>query len=106
MSYRFMRLIIFYDLPSVTKKDRRIYHKFHKFLTGSGFVMMQESVYSKLVLNANNAKAIQQSVKEASPKEGLIQMMLITERQYENIEFIIGEKESEVIDSDERLLIL
>ena len=51
MSYRFMRILVFFDLPSVTSEEKREYLKFRKMLVKSGFLMMQESVYSKLALN-------------------------------------------------------
>ena len=47
MSYRYMRMIIFFDLPSVTYADQKEYNKFHKFLIKNGYIMMQESVYTK-----------------------------------------------------------
>lgn len=52
-----MRVIVFFDLPVKTKKDRREYSNFRKYLVKSGFMMMQESVYSKLALNQNVANA-------------------------------------------------
>ena len=44
-----MRLILFFDLPSVDSKDLVEYRNFRRFLIKNGFIMMQESVYSKLV---------------------------------------------------------
>ena len=46
MSYRFMRVIVFFDLPTISVEDRKEYTKFRKFLIKNGFLMMQESVYS------------------------------------------------------------
>ena len=51
MNYRYMRLIVFFDLPVLTAANRRDYYLFRKYLIKSGFLMMQESVYSKLVQN-------------------------------------------------------
>ena len=45
MSYRFMRIIVMFDLPTVTQAERQEYTKFRKFLLKSGFIMMQTSVY-------------------------------------------------------------
>ena len=39
-----MRVMIFFDLPTETAKDRKIYNKFRKFLINEGFIMLQESV--------------------------------------------------------------
>lgn len=106
MSYRFMRVIVFFDLPVTTPEERRLHAKFRKFLLKSGFIMMQESVYSKLTLNAVAAKTVIQSVYAASPEKGLIQLLTITEKQYNGIEMIIGDKNNEVLDSVERLVVL
>ena len=51
MSYRYMRLLVFFDLPTITSLDKKEYRQFRKFLIKDGFIMMQESVYSKLALN-------------------------------------------------------
>lgn len=72
----------------------------------NGFMMMQESVYCKLALNGTVAKGIVDNVHKNSPKEGLVQLLTITEKQYAKMELIIGEVKSEVLESDERLVIL
>ena len=69
-----MRVIVFFDLPVKTKKDRREYSNFRKYLVKSGFMMMQESVYSKLALNQNVTNGICDSIKKHKPSAGLVQM--------------------------------
>lgn len=101
-----MRLVIFFDLPVETSAQRREYRRFRKFLLRSGFVMMQESVYSKIVLNATAAAAVRENIRKHKTAEGLIEMLLVTERQFERMEVIVGEAQNLVIDSDERLVIL
>lgn len=106
MSYRFMRIVVFFDLPVLTNAQRREYTKFRKFLLKSGFIFVQESVYCKLVLNSTASNAIAENVRKNKPTEGIVQMLTVTEKQYEKMEFVVGESKSEVIDSDERLVIL
>lgn len=106
MSYRFMRVIIFFDLPVETSEERRAYRVFRKFLLGEGFLMMQESVYSKLTLNATAAAAVMKTVKKNCPRKGLVQMLLVTEKQYNNIELLVGESESEVVNTTDKLVVL
>ena len=48
MSYRYMRIMVLFDLPVLTEKQRRDYREFRKYLLKAGFFMMQESVYYKL----------------------------------------------------------
>ena len=52
MSERFLRMLVFFDLPTETKQDRREYARFRRFLIKNGFIMLQESVYCKLLLHA------------------------------------------------------
>ena len=106
MSYRYMRLLVFFDLPTITSLDKKEYRQFRKFLIKDGFIMMQESVYSKLTLNQSVLNSEMKRVREHSPKKGIVEMLSITEKQYARIEYLICEKTSNVEDSDERLLIL
>ena len=48
---RYMRLIVFFDLPVKTAKQRKDYRQFRKFLLKDGYLQLQESVYAKLVVN-------------------------------------------------------
>lgn len=106
MSYRFMRVIIMFDLPTTTIQNRRDYIQFRKYLIQNGFFMMQESVYCKLAQNATAANTIIANVKKNKPEVGLVQALKVTEKQYASIEFIVGSSKSEVLNSDERLVIL
>lgn len=105
MSYRYMRVIVFFDLPTITSENRREYSRFRKFLIKSGFIMMQESVYSKLALNSVVSQTIMENVRRNKPAEGQVQMLAITEKQYAKMEYVLGEADSVVLDSDERLVI-
>lgn len=101
-----MRVLVFFDLPVDTLEDKAEYRRFRKFLIKKGFVMMQESVYSKIALNQTVANSIADSVRANKPGNGLVQMLIITEKQYARIEYVVGEKTTEVIDSDEKVLVL
>lgn len=106
MSYRYMRILVFFDLPVLTAKERRDYRQFRKFLIKSGFMMMQESVYCKLAQNSTVAEMMIDNIKKNKPNDGLVQMLKVTEKQFAKMEFIVGESRSDVLDSDERLVIL
>ena len=101
-----MRVLVFFDLPVVTAENRREYTRFRKFLLKNGFLMFQESVYCKLALNGTAEKAIVDNVYKNKPEEGLVQLLSVTEKQYSKMNIIIGNVKSEVLDSDERLVIL
>lgn len=106
MSYRFMRILVMFDLPVITQADRKEYVKFRKYLIKSGFLMMQESIYCKLSPNSTLADAVVENVRKNKPVKGLVQVLRVTEKQYAKMEFIVGEGKSEVLSSDDRLVIL
>lgn len=101
-----MRTIVFFDLPNIYARDKRNYLKFRKFLLNEGFIMMQESVYSKIVLNSQQSNYLLNRIRLNAPKKGLIQVLTITERQYAQIEYVIGKQNSKIIDTEDRLIIL
>ena len=68
--------------------------------------MMQESVYCRMVLNQTVANSVLNNIKKNRPPDGLVQVLNVTEKQFEKMEFITGNFKSDVIDSDERLIIL
>ena len=106
MSYRYMRVILFFDLPVLTSKNRKDYRNFHKYLIKSGFFMMQESVYCKLAQNSTMADSITENIKKNKPADGLVQILKVTEKQFNKMDFIVGSQKGEVLDSDERVVIL
>lgn len=82
---RFMRILLFFDLPTETNKDKKAYRKFVKFLTGEGYIRIQYSVYSKLCINNDSAQTEIKRVKLSSPIKGDIRLMTITENQFQKI---------------------
>ncbi len=101
-----MRVIVFFDLPTETFEDKRNYRHFRKSLIKGGFMMMQESVYSKLALNTTQVNQITNEVKKIKPQKGLVQILSVTEKQYAKMEIVSGKSNTDVVTSDERLLIL
>lgn len=95
-----------FDLPVTTKTDIRNYTRFRKYLIRSGFIMMQESVYTKITLNATAAEFVMRRVRANKPPAGLVQMLIVTEKQFSKIEYVVGSRSGEVIDSAERLVVL
>ena len=101
-----MRIVVFFDLPTLTDSDKREYRKFRKLLIKNGFIMIQESVYTRMVLNQTVQNSVIELLKKNKPPAGLVQAMIVTEKQFSNTVNISGKITSDVIDSDERLLVL
>ena len=104
MNYRFMRLLLFFDLPMETSKNRRDYSVFHKFLIRNGFIMMQKSVYSKLVINGVTSKAVKERVGNNLPPEGIVEMLEVTENQFSKIDYLVGSQQSSIEESMDRII--
>lgn len=105
--YRFMRLVVMFDLPTQTSADRKAYRQFRKSLLEMGFIMLQESVYHKLLLNHSIASQYENKLEKVKPKKGLVYSLLITEKQFCKMKVLVGEYQTDrVINSDERLIIL
>ena len=101
-----MRVIVFFDLPVDTSEDKRNYRKFRQLLIKSGFIMLQESVYAKLALNYTHMEQIISDIKKGKPPKGSVQILSVTEKQFSKMEIISGKIDTNIINTDERLLIL
>ena len=106
MNYRFMRVMVLYDLPVGSSNEIREYTRFRKYLIKSGFMMMQESVYTKLALNQTASNYIMENVRKNRTESGIVQMITITEKQFSNMELVTGKARSSVLATDERVVIL
>jgi CRISPR-associated protein Cas2 len=101
-----MRVIVFFDLPVETLEERRNYSYYRRYLLGDGFVKMQKSVYSKVVLNASAAKIVVDNLRKNNPPEGNVQVLIVTEKQFQGIEYLVGESQREVVDNLDRFVVL
>ncbi len=106
MISRFMRVMVFFDLPTITDKNRHDYRKFRQFLVQEGFIMMQESVYTKLVLNGTMVNLMKIKIRKNKPQEGLVEMLVITEKQFSGIEYVSGGEQESIVDGEDRLIII
>lgn len=101
-----MRVIVMFDLPVDTSMNRRHYRWFRKFLIDEGFVMMQESIYTKICPNMHSVNKVELNVRKHCPPKGLVQVMMVTERQFASMKMFVGEADTVNVQSDERLIIL
>lgn len=102
---RFMRVIVMFDLPVVTERERKIATKFRKFLLDDGYIMMQYSVYSRICKNNDDLNKHINRLKINTPKNGNIRLLQVTENQYNNMIMFSGIKEIEEEISIDNLLV-
>lgn len=95
-----------FDLPTLIVAEQRDYRQFRRFLIKNGFIMMQESIYTKLVINPIVAKQYRKLVAKAVPQKGLVQMLTITEKQFSDMELLLGSVQTKYLDNDDRFIIL
>ena len=90
--YKQMRLILIYDLPVNDEKDRKNYRIFHSNLIRLGFYMLQYSFYSKVIQNDTSLKQYLSKVERIVPQKGSIILFKMTEKQYQDMIYLRGEK--------------
>ncbi len=95
-----------FDLPTKTQNDKAIYRQFRKFLINEGFLMHQYSIYSKIFLNNTNKDMLINRLKKNTPKNGLVTILSITEKQFSGIIYLTGDKDESIANTDSRVIFL
>ena len=90
--YRIMGVLVLFDLPTETKKEKKAYSDFRKNLQRDGFTMFQFSIYVRHCASQENAEVHIKRVKSFLPEHGQIGIMCITDKQFGNIELFYGKK--------------
>ncbi len=95
-AYRIMWVLVFFDLPTETKRDRKAASLFRKELIKDGFTMFQFSIYLRNCPSRENAEVHTKRVKASLPKHGKIGILKITDKQFGLMELFHGIKETDV----------
>lgn len=95
ISYKYMRALVIFDLPVLTKPERKDATRFRKALLDDGFEMLQYSVYTRLCPNRENMESHFSRMQQIAPKKGSIRMIYVTENQYANMKVLAGEKSAQ-----------
>lgn len=85
-----MRIIVFFDLPVKSKPERRAATKFRNFLLLDGYHMVQYSVYARVCNGNDSIEVHRKRLYAALPPAGSVRMMVVTEKQYNSIELLVG----------------
>tara|TARA_R110002049_G_scaffold63757_1_gene169199 strand:- start:10044 stop:10376 length:333 start_codon:yes stop_codon:yes gene_type:complete len=88
----FMRLLVFFDLPTTSRKDRRAYTLFHRYLVKQGYDMIQYSVYGRVVNGLDNLETHMNRLRANLPPNGLVQCMRVTEKQFAGMHLLVGDQ--------------
>ena len=94
--YRIMWVLVFFDLPTETKKERKVAADFRKKIVNDGFTMFQFSIYLRHCASRENAEVHIRRVKNFLPELGQVGILCITDKQFGNMELFHGKKEKPV----------
>jgi CRISPR-associated protein Cas2 len=104
---RWMRILVFYDLPVTTKALRRQYQLFHNFLIKDGYDMLQYSIYCRLCNGYDSIGKFMQRLMLNLPSTGHVRVLTVTEKQYAEMKFLVGApKLKEKINKEQKQLVL
>lgn len=101
--YRVLWVLVFFDLPTATKKERQIYTRFRKDLLRDGFAMFQFSIYLRHCSSRENAEVHIKRVKKSLPAKGHIGIMTVTDKQFGMMELYYGKEEKEKPSTPQQL---
>ena len=87
---KFMRVLLMFDVPTKTKKEQRHAAKFRASLIKLGFFMMQFSVYMRICKGIVSARAAVERVRGILPPLGNVRSLIITEKQFDNMQILLG----------------
>ena len=90
--YRIMWVLVLFDLPTDTKKNKKAYVDFRKNLQKDGFTMFQFSIYVRHCVSSENAAVHIKRVKSFLPEYGQVGIICITDKQFAAIELFYGKK--------------
>lgn len=90
--YRVMWVFVLFDLPTETKKERKLAAKFRHDIMADGFTMFQFSIYVRHCASMDNAEVHMKRVRNLVPETGKIGMFTLTDKQFANIELFYGKK--------------
>lgn len=88
--YEIMWMMVLFDLPVVKKKDRKAAADFRKMLLNNGFAMAQYSIYMKILSGKDACEKYYRIIEGDLPDKGKVDIVTITDKQYENIKSYIG----------------
>lgn len=87
-----MWLLVMFDLPVTTRRQRRDATRFRQWLLDEGYEMSQFSVYMRPCAGKEQAERRIAAVAKARPPQGQIHVLAVTDRQFETMVVFRGPK--------------
>lgn len=103
---KFMRMLVFFDVPVKTAAERRRYSDFRRFLLNDGYHMLQYSVYTRICNGFDSVLKHKVRLKNNLPDNGSVRLLVLTEKQFDAMEVLVGSyHDDELVSSCEQLSI-
>jgi len=101
-----MRMMVFFDLPVVTKAERRAYRIFRRFLLNDGYDMIQFSVYGRILAGNDAQEKHFKRLTNNLPPDGSVRCLTLTEKQFASMKLLVGllTFQEKAVKSDQLLL--
>jgi CRISPR-associated protein Cas2 len=101
--YRFMWLMVMFDLPVGTPEERRAATKFREFLLDEGYEMIQFSIYLRFTAGREQVERRIRDIERARPNHGQVHVLSVTDRQFEQMVVFRGCKRAKSLSPPEQL---
>ena len=101
--YRILWILVLFDLPTETKREKQIYGHFRKNLLSDGFAMFQFSIYLRHCSSRENADVHIKRVKNLLPEKGHVCILTVTDKQFGMMELFYGKKEKALPSTPQQL---
>ncbi|MBE6389981.1 MAG: CRISPR-associated endonuclease Cas2 [Lentisphaerae bacterium] len=100
-----MWLMTMFDLPTISKEEKKEYTRFRKYLLREGFIQLQYSVYAKFLASRENSRKYYRYIQEIVPPGGYVRLLMVTDKQFGDMVSLYGTKIEEVEHKPEQLLL-
>lgn len=103
--YRLMWMLVMFDLPTLTKKERKRAGDFRKYLLDEGFTMAQFSVYLRFIGSREKTYAFSRRIRGRVPEQGKVSILYFTDKQFGNIETFFNANPKDTPKNPEQLML-
>lgn len=104
-AYRLMWMMVMFDLPTLTKQERKRAYDFRQYLLDEGFTMSQYSVYLRFIGSREKTDAFAKRIKKNVPPFGKVSVLCFTDKQFGTIQTFYNAKRDDNPEKPEQLLL-
>ena len=103
--YRGVWLFVLFDLPVLSKDEKRHYVQFRNALIQDGFTMLQYSVYARYCTSEEAGTVHRKRVRKALPPKGHVRLLSVTDKQFSKMENFVGKTKGNTEEPPDQLIL-